>query len=150
MPSSHSCLFCSIAEKTIPATIVYETDTLVAFLDIRPIRPGHVLIIPRQHFDYFDDLPAPLAAEIVQLGQKLAKIMKAHYGVERVAFLFTGTDISHAHAHVVPMHTKADITSPAYISEQRLTIGPAAQVSPEALNEAATALRVALQQQASQ
>ncbi|KAA0892988.1 HIT family protein [Pusillimonas sp. ANT_WB101] len=146
MPSSHSCLFCSIAEKTIPATIVYETETLVAFLDIRPIRPGHVLIIPREHFDYFDDLPASLAAEIMQLGQKLAKAMKAHFGVERVAFLFTGTDISHAHAHIVPMHTKADITSPAYISEQHLTIGPAVQASPEALNESAAALRAALQQ----
>lgn len=148
MPPSHSCLFCAIAENALPATLVHETENLVAFLDIRPIRPGHVLIIPRAHFDYFDCMPAELAAEIVQLGQKLARAMKAHYLVERVAFLFTGTDVSHAHAHVVPMHAKADITSPAYIAEQNLSFGPAPQASAQALDEAAAALRAALQEPA--
>lgn len=148
MPPSHPCLFCAIADGTLPATIVHETENLVAFLDIRPIRPGHVLIIPRAHFEYFDLMPAELAADIVQLGQKLAKAMKTHYGVERVAFLFTGTDISHTHAHVVPMQAKTDITSPAYIVEQNLSFGLAPQASAEALSATAAALSASLNEPA--
>src|SRR5690606_12143104 len=101
-----SCIFCEIAAGRIPATIVAESDRLVAFLDIRPIRPGHVLIVPRDHYAYFDDLPPDLAADVLQLGQRLAKAMKRAYGVERAGFLFTGTDVAHVHAHVVPMHEK--------------------------------------------
>ena len=65
----------------------------------------------------FELLPAPLAARIVDLGQQLARRMKDVYGVDRVAFLFTGGDVAHVHAHVVPMHQKTDITSARYIVE---------------------------------
>ena len=54
------CLFCAIARGEIPAHRVCETDELVAFLDIHPVRPGHTLIIPRDHHAYFDDLPPTL------------------------------------------------------------------------------------------
>ena len=115
------CIFCRIASGEIPSHVVHEDEHLKAFLDIQPIRPGHVLIVPKQHHDYFDDLPSALAASIVHLGQRLGKAMKAAYGVERVAFLFTGTDVTHVHAHVVPMHEKHDITSPVYIEQQELS-----------------------------
>ncbi len=136
------CLFCAIAKGDIPATIVHETERLIAFLDIQPIRPGHLLIVPRQHTDYFESLPPDVAAEIMLLGQKMATAMKAHYGVERVGFFFTGTDIAHVHAHVVPMHTAGDITSTQYIAEQNLTIRPAARATASELAEAAAALRM--------
>lgn len=109
-----TCLFCRITAGELDAVIIYEDAELVAFLDIAPIRPGHTQIVPRQHFDTFDELPAPLAARIMHLGQRLAKRLKVVYGVERVAFLFTGGDVPHAHAHVVPMHEKTDITSARY------------------------------------
>ena len=113
-----SCLFCRIAAREIPAEIVAETDRLVAFLDIHPIRPGHVLIIPREHFAYFDDLPADLLAEMAELGQRLARALKQVYGIERVGFAFTGTDVPHVHAHVVPLMRSDDLTSRRYILEE--------------------------------
>lgn len=116
-----SCIFCRIAKGEIPSHVVYEDDDVKAFLDIMPIRPGHVLVVPKAHHNYFDDLPPALASHILHLGQRLAKAMKAQYGVERVGFLFTGTDVAHVHAHVVPMHTKTDITSPVYIEQRDLT-----------------------------
>ena len=97
------CLFCRIARREVPAHIVYEDDYLVAFLDTGPIRPGHVQIIPRDHYPTFDDLTAELASRIIILGQRLARILKRSNGVSRAAFLFTGGDIAHAHAHVLPM-----------------------------------------------
>lgn len=116
-----NCLFCRIASGELPSYHVYEDEQIKAFMDLHPIRPGHVLIIPKVHYDYYDDLPPELAASIVHLGQRLGKIMKATYQVERVAFMFTGIHVPHVHAHVVPMFEKTDITSPAYIEQKDLT-----------------------------
>lgn len=118
--STNSCLFCSIVNRKIPAHSVYEDHDFLAFLDINPIRPGHVQLIPRTHHAYFDDLPSDLAARMMQLGQRLAKAMKAIHKVERVGFLFTGSDIAHVHAHLVPLIGHADITSTAYIEQKDL------------------------------
>jgi len=115
------CLFCGIAAGHIPSHRVAESENLVAFLDIAPIRPGHVQIVPRAHHPYFDDLPPALASEVVQLGQRLARALKRIYGVERVAFVFTGGDVAHAHAHLVPMVEGDDITSRRYIAEAVVT-----------------------------
>lgn len=109
------CVFCRIASGALPAVILHQDAELVAFLDLGPIRSGHTQIIPRAHVPTFEMLPAPLAAKIVVLGQQLAQRMKEVYSVGRVAFLFTGGDVAHVHAHVVPMHQKTDITSARYI-----------------------------------
>ena len=110
-----TCPFCRIGAGELEAVVLYADEEVVAFLDIGPIRPGHTQIIPRQHVATFEELPEALAARILHIGQRLARRLKAVYGVERVAFLFTGGDVPHAHAHVVPMHEKADITSARYL-----------------------------------
>src|SRR5690606_8154005 len=117
----HRCLFCAIGSRELPVNVVYEDDTIVAFLDIHPIRPGHTQIIPRVHCDSFDELPQQLAGHIMSTGQRLARVLKKTYDVDRVGFLFTGGDIAHAHAHLVPLVAKDDITSRRYIVEERVT-----------------------------
>lgn len=115
------CLFCKIATGEVKAYEVHRDERIVAFLDIGPIRPGHLQIIPRAHFETFDDLPADLAGAILQLGQRFARKLKEIYAVDRVAFMFTGGDIPHAHAHVIPLVEKTDVTSRRYIAEPELT-----------------------------
>lgn len=142
-PAPHrpeNCIFCRIAAGEIPSHVVYEDDRLKAFLDIQPIRPGHVLIVPKTHYDYYDDLPPELASAVVHLGQRLGKAMKGLYGVERVGFLFTGTDVAHVHAHVVPMHEKTDITSPVYIEQQPLSFRLAPRAGDDDLRGTVAAL----------
>jgi histidine triad (HIT) family protein len=97
---------------------IHEDGEVIAFLDIAPMRPGHTVIVPRSHVETYEQLPAPLAGRILTLGQQLARRMKELYRVERVAFFFTGTDIAHAHAHVVPIHEKMDVTSARYLVSQ--------------------------------
>ena len=109
------CPFCRIARHESESVLVYENANIMAFLDIAPIRPAHTLIIPKLHVDAFENLADELAAEIITFGQRLARHMKTVYAVERVAFLFTGSDVPHAHAHVVPMHETTDITSARYL-----------------------------------
>jgi histidine triad (HIT) family protein len=134
------CLFCRIASGEVPAHVVCRDDTLVAFLDVGPIRPGHVQIIPLAHFETFDDLPAELASAILHLGQRLAKVLKEVYGVDRVGFMFTGGDISHAHAHLVPLVEKTDITSRRYIVESGLTYRALPNPGSEVLRDIAAML----------
>ena len=119
--SSDACLFCRITAGDIPSYRVAESENMVAFLDIAPVRPGHVLIVPKVHYAYFDDLSPELAAEVIQLGQRVAKVLKAIYRVGRVAFMFTGNDFAHAHAHLIPMVSSDDVTSRRYIAEEVVT-----------------------------
>ncbi|REG45994.1 HIT family protein (plasmid) [Paracoccus versutus] len=90
-------------------------------MDIGPIRPGHLQIIPIEHYETFDELPPDIATDIMRLAQRLARILKALFDVERFAFAFTGGDVVHAHAHLVPLVEKDDITSRRYIPEEKVT-----------------------------
>ncbi|QCO57605.1 HIT family protein (plasmid) [Pseudorhodobacter turbinis] len=126
-----SCLFCRIAARELPAHRIYEDDHIMAFLDLHPIRAGHVLVIPKSHHAWFEDLPEELATRITSCAQRLAKRMKALYAVERVALFYTGIHVSHAHAHVVPMHHAHDVTSQAYLLE-----GPEGHTLPPRLSDA--------------
>jgi histidine triad (HIT) family protein len=137
---SEDCPFCRIAERRLKAHVVYEDDRLVAFLDRGPIRPGHTQIMAKAHFPYFDEAPTDLVAAIVALGQRLATAMKRLYGVPRVAFLFSGGDIAHVHAHVVPMHEKTDITSRRYIVEDAITFRDMPRASDSELADTASKL----------
>ena len=110
------CPFCKIADKSIRAAVLWEDADLLVFLDRCSIREGHSQVITKRHYETFDKMPAELAGRMVKVGQLLARRLKTIYGVERVAFLFTGGDVPHVHAHVVPMHEKTDITSARYIT----------------------------------
>lgn len=112
-----NCAFCRIAAGSLDAVVLYEDTEVVAFLDISPVRPGHTQVIPRAHVETFEQLSPLLAARIIAVGQALARRMKVVYDVDRVAFVFTGGDVPHAHAHVIPMHLSTDVTSMRYIAE---------------------------------
>ena len=109
------CSFCRIAADPSSAVVVYEDVDVLAFLDLSPIRTGHTQVIPKAHVESFEQLPEELAIRVLAVGQQLAKRMKRVYDVQRVAFLFTGGDVPHVHAHVVPMHATTDITSERYL-----------------------------------
>lgn len=114
---THDCLFCRIAQGELPAHLVHEDDEVMGFLDLHPIRPGHTLVIPKAHHVWFEDIPPPLAARVMEVSQMLSRRMKRLYGVERVAMFFTGIHVPHAHAHVVPMHHVHDVSSQVYMAD---------------------------------
>ena len=127
---STDCAFCAISADPSGVALVAEDSELFVFLDHMPIREGHCMIVPRAHYPYFDDMPTDLAARAMELAQRLARAMKALYGVERVAFFATGSDLPHAHLHLVPMHHKTDLTSARYMAEPPVFSGiPVAAVS---------------------
>lgn len=112
-----TCIFCQIARAEVPAHKLIEDDLVLAFLDLHPIREGHALIIPKQHHPWFEELPETTALRIMSAGQKLARVMKREWGAERVSFFYTGIHVPHAHAHVVPMFHRHDVTSAQYLED---------------------------------
>jgi len=139
--SNLECLFCRIGRGQVPARVVYESEDVVAFLDIRPIRSGHVLVVPREHFPFYDDLRPEVANEVMRVAQLLAPVLRTSFQAERVGLFFTGVDIAHAHAHVVPMVEPTDVTSRQYIAEETLTFRPAALAPATELDASAELIR---------
>jgi histidine triad (HIT) family protein len=104
---SHDCLFCGIVAGEIPAELAHETDTTVAFRDITPKAPVHVLVIPRAHYADVAALAEAdpgLAGEVLATAAAVAKAEGLQDGGYRVIFnsgAYGGQEVFHVHAHVV-------------------------------------------------
>lgn len=105
---STDCIFCSIVAKKIPAHVVYEDDEILAFLDIRPINPGHTLVIPKVHVASLNELDLMLAGRQFQVaGRIAAALRKSGLKCEGInVWLADGKaafqEIPHIHIHVIP------------------------------------------------
>lgn len=107
------CIFCDIVAGREPASRIFEDDRIVAFMDIRPVRAGQALIVPRAHIDHFCDLPDDLATHIFLAGQQLARTMQEVLSPVRVGTVVHGFGVPHAHLIVIPLEHPWDITSSA-------------------------------------
>src|SRR5690349_15546596 len=100
-----SCPFCDIAQKKLDAAVVFETPELVGFLDTHPLFPGHVLLVPKEHYASILDLPATLHAPFFAAIQTLAKAVPQALRAEG-SFIALNDKVSqsvpHVHAHIVP------------------------------------------------
>ena len=99
------CLFCRIARKEIPATIVVEDEHSVAFRDVNPQAPTHILVIPRTHVASLDDVRDPLLiARVMMMGAEVARregIVEPGYRVVLNTNAGAGQSVFHLHAHVL-------------------------------------------------
>ncbi|HYR74419.1 MAG TPA: HIT family protein [Pyrinomonadaceae bacterium] len=107
-PSS-SCLFCQIVRGEVAALKVFEDEISLAFLDHRPVFPGHCLLIPKEHFETLADLPTNLIGPLFQNAQLLARAvenaMEAH-GTFVAMNNRVSQSVPHFHVHVVPRRRK--------------------------------------------
>ena len=101
-------IFTRIINGDLPGHFVWRDDHAVAIMTISPIKPGHCLVVPVQEVDHWDDVPADLAAHLMQVAQKVAKGLKAVYSPERVGVIVAGLEVPHTHIHLVPVDTLAD------------------------------------------
>ena len=104
---SDSCLFCDIAKGAIPASVVYEDDILMGFLDINPLSLGHTLIITKEHYESLLDIPSTLGSELFSVAQKISRAQKEALGSQGVNWLqnngkAAGQEVFHFHIHLIP------------------------------------------------
>ena len=108
---ARDCSFCRIAAGEADASRVYEDDAVVAFLTLRPTRPGELLVIPRVHIDHFTDVPEPLAGHMLTWAHRLGRVLRRELEPRRVGLVVSGFGVPHAHIVVVPLEEEQDITS---------------------------------------
>jgi histidine triad (HIT) family protein len=104
-----SCLFCGIVSGEISATVVFQDEISVAFLDHRPLFPGHTLLVPRSHFETLSDLPSELVGPFFRNVQLLARAIELAREAEG-SFVAMNNRVSqsvpHLHVHIVPRRRK--------------------------------------------
>jgi histidine triad (HIT) family protein len=100
-----SCIFCKLANRELPSYFVYQDDDSYAFLDNQPLFPGHVLLMPRGHYETLGDLPAPLIGPLFSTAQLIARAVESALDAEGT-FVAINNRVSqtvpHLHIHIVP------------------------------------------------
>lgn len=101
MPS----IFSQIMAGQLPARFVWEDDRCVAFLSIRPLRPGHTLVVPRLEVDHWLDLAPSLLSHLMVVSQQLGKALQHGFRPVKVGVVLAGLEVPHVHIHLVPFDT---------------------------------------------
>lgn len=129
-----ACVFCRILAGEEPASVIYEDETCLAFMALRPIRPGSFLVIPKVHIDHFTDLSDDLAAHLLTVAQQYGRGLLRLTEAVRIGFVVHGFGVSHAHLNVVPQHDTLDIISSRFVvAEGGFSVNEAAiPISPRA------------------
>lgn len=104
-----SSIFKKIIDKEIPAHIVAESVDFIAFLDISPLREGHVLVIPKQEVDYIFDVEDSLYVEMMLFAKIVARGLKKAIPCKKIGVAVIGLEVPHAHIHLIPMNSVADM-----------------------------------------
>lgn len=102
-------LFSKIAAGEIPSFKCAEDDRFYAFLDINPVRRGHTLVVPRKEIDYIFDMEDDDLAAFEVFAKKVARAIKAAFPCKKVAEVVLGLEVDHAHIHLIPIDSEADV-----------------------------------------
>jgi len=111
-------IFTRIINGEIPCYKVAEDERFFAFLDIHPLSKGHTLVIPKQETDYLFDLSPELLGGLMQFAQKVARALQQSIDCKRIGVVVMGMEVPHAHIHLIPMHSEADMN----FSRPKLTL----------------------------
>jgi histidine triad (HIT) family protein len=103
----HTCPFCDLIHGAGEVSMCFEDRDVVAFLDIQPVNPGHLLVVPRQHYESLEDIPHALAMHLFEVAMQLAPVVKQVAGADGMNVVVNsgaaaGQDVFHYHVHVIP------------------------------------------------
>lgn len=101
-------LFTKILAGELPGHFVWKDEVCFAIMTLQPIRQGHVILIPNAEVNHWDDVPPITAAHLMQVGQHIAKGVKAVVPCKRVGVMVVGLEVPHTHIHLIPVDSPAD------------------------------------------
>ena len=105
-----STVFSKIIAGEIPGRIVYQDDTVAAFLTIEPVAYGHTLVVPVEEIDKWTDIPAKLWSHMNEVAQNIGAVIVEKFNAERAGCLIAGFEVPHAHIHVFPANDMSGYT----------------------------------------
>jgi histidine triad (HIT) family protein len=127
-------VFTKIINGELPGRFVYRDDEVVAFLTIAPVRPGHTLVVPVQEIDSWLEIPDDLRDRLFAVSQRVGAAIDRAFRPEKVAMVLLGLEVPHAHVHLIPIDSEAQVD----FSKADTSADPAA------LDEAAERIRAEL------
>lgn len=102
-------IFTRIIDGEIPGTFVHRDERCVAFMSINPLAPGHTLVVPIAEIDHWVDMPSDLAAHVFEVAHRIGRAQQTAFGCERVGMIIAGYEVPHAHVHLVPTSSMAQL-----------------------------------------
>lgn len=102
-------IFTRIIEGQIPGRIIWDDDVCIGMLDIRPLHPGHTLVIPKEEVDEWTDLPAETATHLMTVAHRIGRALKTFIECERIGLMIAGFEVPHTHVHVIPLQSMANL-----------------------------------------
>lgn len=102
-------IFTRIVKGEIPCHKVAEDENYLAFLDLRPIKKGHTLVICKQEIDYIFDVPDDLLGGLMVFAKKVAKRLQAKVPCKKIGVMVAGLEVPHVHIHLIPMDAISDL-----------------------------------------
>jgi histidine triad (HIT) family protein len=102
-------VFSRIIAGELPARFVWKDESCVVFLSIRPLRPGHALVVPRAETDHWLDLDVALLDHLFETAQAIGKAQMAAFKPARIGVMLAGLEVPHCHIHVVPIRGVHDL-----------------------------------------
>ena len=108
--AAQGCIFCAIVTRRAEASVVYEDETVVAFMDLNPVTPGHLLVVPREHAVGLEDLDGATSAHVWSVGHDMARALRrSQVRCEGINVLLCDGEVVfqavfHFHLHVIPRH----------------------------------------------
>ena len=102
-------IFTRIIRGELPARFVWQDDHCVAFLSIRPLRPGHTLVVPRQEVDHWLDVDPDVLSHLTTVAQRIGRAQMAAFKPVRIGMMIAGLEVPHLHIHVVPIRGMHDL-----------------------------------------
>lgn len=103
-------IFSKIVNGDIPSYKLAENEKFYAFLDINPLAKGHSLVVPKQEIDYLFDMEDDLLADMNVFSKKVALAIEKVVPCKRIGTAVLGLEVPHAHIHLIPINTEADIS----------------------------------------
>ncbi len=102
-------IFTRIIEGEIPSRMLWEDDLCVSFLDVRPLAPGHALVVPRVEVDQWTDLDSDLVAHLTTVAQTIGQAQKSVFQPARIGLMVAGFEVPHVHLHVIPIDNMSQL-----------------------------------------
>jgi len=102
-------IFTKIIAGEIPAHKILEDERYLAFLDLRPVNPGHTLVIPKQEIDYIFDIDDELLRGLMTFSKKVARAIGKAFPCKKVGIMVAGIEVPHAHVHLIPINSVGDL-----------------------------------------
>lgn len=106
---SMASIFTRIINREIPGRLIHEDEICIAMLDIRPLHPGHTLVIPKEEIDEWTDLSPATVTHLMEVAHRIAKAQKSVVDCERIGLMIAGFEVAHTHVHVVPLQSMANL-----------------------------------------